>query len=531
MQTAGALMRSAVGAQAGAAAAPALLRLSGVLASRLGGASWPHAAQLSSSAKDQQQPEQAPEQPEASSSSSAGGASSAAAEEAAGGASSSAGDAGAGFGGFRQHFASFASRLGAGGGGGGGDEPPQPLGARAAAAWARVRHEVSEAVLPKEEGASLTRAYEGPVYQAPDAAYEGPTALAAVKAPQGAFDRLLADLYDRFGHHPIFAKLRRVDIKDSTVYKKGAELADDLRDRYETSDHPAVHKVEDVKEKLFGMSETAAAMALIRGRDPRFDMSRLLEGVRYDAPRVVKAFLTHDLPTLRKHCGPELLERLEGIFKHFEAEGLYEDPTILFTGEPELVELKMVEEEPLVVVQFACQQLKCTRDKFGNVLEGDTNTIQKVFYFWGLQQEASPTVLPDGRVLPPRWVIKDMMWQSMLALHLQSQSTMGQGSSKVEAKVDKVAGKAEKVLKNVSGDIKKSSKEVKKTVNQAVDKTNNTVDKTSKGVNKAINDHLGKDDRVTAKDAAIAVPIVVLVVAGGVWLWKNKPWKKSGGKA
>jgi hypothetical protein len=38
---------------------------------------------------------------------------------------------------------------------------------------------------------------------------------------------------------------------------------------------------------------------------------------------VVQAFLTHDLATLRKHCGPELMERLEGIFKHFEAQVCY----------------------------------------------------------------------------------------------------------------------------------------------------------------------------------------------------------------
>jgi hypothetical protein len=37
---------------------------------------------------------------------------------------------------------------------------------------------------------------------------------------------------------------------------------------------------QDVKEKLFGMSETATAMAIIRSRDPRFDMTTLLEGVR-----------------------------------------------------------------------------------------------------------------------------------------------------------------------------------------------------------------------------------------------------------
>lgn len=160
-------------------------------------------------------------------------------------------------------------------------------------------------------------------------------------------------------------------------------------------------------------------------------------------------------------------------------------------------------------LQFHCQQLKCTRDKFGNVIDGSTNQIQRVFYFWGLQQEQQvsarqgragqegsqagqaglqaagahtaslpclccrPPPLPaslltflqhsshtkvhtgvgthtwmkvtpnqlwsiptcplpprpspapllpqgvvtaEGKVLPPRWVIKDMMWQSMLAL-------------------------------------------------------------------------------------------------------------------
>lgn len=40
---------------------------------------------------------------------------------------------------------------------------------------------------------------------------------------------------------------------------------------------------------------------------------------RHDAPIVVKAFLTHDLATLKKHIGPELEERMGGMFKFFEA--------------------------------------------------------------------------------------------------------------------------------------------------------------------------------------------------------------------
>jgi import inner membrane translocase subunit TIM44 len=76
-----------------------------------------------------------------------------------------------------------------------------------------------------------------------------------------------------------------------------------------------------VKERLFGMSDAAAAMAQILARDPGFDMARLLASVKADAPVIVKAFLTHDLATLRQHCGPELMEKFAGIFKHFEVGG------------------------------------------------------------------------------------------------------------------------------------------------------------------------------------------------------------------
>ena len=38
---------------------------------------------------------------------------------------------------------------------------------------------------------------------------------------------------------------------------------------------------------------------------------------QFDAPVVTKAFLRHDLPMLKEHCGPELIERFSGIFKHF----------------------------------------------------------------------------------------------------------------------------------------------------------------------------------------------------------------------
>ncbi len=49
-------------------------------------------------------------------------------------------------------------------------------------------------------------------------------------------------------------------------------------------------------------------------------------------------------------------------------------------------QVRMMDDDPFIIAQFQVQQLKCTRDKFGNVIDGSPNTIQRVFYFWGLQQ-------------------------------------------------------------------------------------------------------------------------------------------------
>ena len=51
-------------------------------------------------------------------------------------------------------------------------------------------------------------------------------------------------------------------------------------------------------------------------------------------------------------------------------QGLFADATLLDVSEVELADVKFLETDPVVVVQFHCQQINCTRDKFGNVVEG-----------------------------------------------------------------------------------------------------------------------------------------------------------------
>ena len=134
--------------------------------------------------------------------------------------------------------------------------------------------------------------------------------------------------------------------------------------------------MEDVKSKLSTGSESSRAMHMIRLRDHTFDINSFVRSIKVcgvvggwgthacgpwgathqqhgslcccsrqcwiqarlhmpslaahqthtntcvcaqiDAPVVTRAFLTHDMETLKLHCGPELLERFGGIFKHFD---------------------------------------------------------------------------------------------------------------------------------------------------------------------------------------------------------------------
>ncbi len=335
-------------------------------------------------------------------------------------------------------FSGFSSRFGGSSRqqqGAGGEQ--QPAGGRVKSLLDTVAREVKLAILPQTERISATRAPEEHEIAAPaEHNPDGPAALVVQQQEQTTWEKAYEQFRDKFGHHPLFQKVSKVRVQDSTVrgaahpparrpraaaahaalgpaparrqprplgpgsapagppppaadppappppppsplqvYKKGQELAEDLRDKYETSDHPFVHKVEDVKERLFSESGTAQvggaaagpcsaqaggcggwqcsagagclaaaprlaghsspvsgplpagrrptrppthpptapqAMREMRARDPAFDMIRFMAAVKVDAPVVVKAFLTHDLGTLRRHCGPELMERFTG---------------------------------------------------------------------------------------------------------------------------------------------------------------------------------------------------------------------------
>ena len=51
--------------------------------------------------------------------------------------------------------------------------------------------------------------------------------------------------------------------------------------------------------------------------------------------------------------------------------------------------------------------------RFGSVVEGAADDVQRVYYYWALQQDVAGFVGADGRVYPPRWQLREMMVRGM----------------------------------------------------------------------------------------------------------------------
>lgn len=237
-------------------------------------------------------------------------------------------------------------------------------------------------------------------------------------------------MHEQLGSHPVFTRLAaaRDAAAESAPARRAREIREQALEKWETSDHPFVHRLQGVSDAVFAETEMAQALREVKARDPGFDAVRFLASVRGDVPGVVAAYLSGDSAALSAHCSPDLVERVVAVHAAGRAQRASSgsgggsgsgssfsipDTSVLDVGEPELVDLKFLDGDPAAVVSFTCQQINCERDAFGNVVEGSPDDVQRVYYYWALVQDPSGFVGTDGVAYPPRWQIKEMMVRGM----------------------------------------------------------------------------------------------------------------------
>ncbi|KAL8205838.1 hypothetical protein R6Q57_009389 [Mikania cordata] len=234
------------------------------------------------------------------------------------------------------------------------------------------------------------------------------TDITIVPVKQSAFSKKWEAFKMKMQGHPIF---KRVSGISEPVRTKGQEIAEDMRERWETSDHPVVHKIQDINESVFRETDAAMSFKEIRQRDPYFSLPDFVSDVQEIVKPVLKAYIKGETEALEKYCSPEIVERCKAEHRVCEMQGTFYDNKILHISEVDVRETKMMGDSPLIIVGFQTQQVYCVRDRLGEITEGGKDTIHTVHYLWAMQlMEAE-----EGTHMPV-WKLRDMQQVGIRAL-------------------------------------------------------------------------------------------------------------------
>ena len=101
-----------------------------------------------------------------------------------------------------------------------------------------------------------------------------------------------------------------------------------------------------------------------------FSLPEFLGEVGEDVRPLLLAYLEGNDAVLRATCRPEVVERCMAEKAALKAQGMVVENKVLHIADLELVQLKMLSSDPLIIVRFQTQQLFCMRDAKGGVVEG-----------------------------------------------------------------------------------------------------------------------------------------------------------------
>ncbi|KAF0928472.1 hypothetical protein E2562_004116 [Oryza meyeriana var. granulata] len=217
---------------------------------------------------------------------------------------------------------------------------------------------------------------------------------------------------DKMRGHPVY---KRVNEYTKPVVNIGQEVAEDVRERWETSDNPVVQKIQDLNESIFEETATAVSFREIRQRDPSFSLPDFIADVQEMIKPVLTAYSKGDVQTLKKYCTKEVIERCKGERDAYASQGIFFDHRILHISDADVRETKIMGSAPIIIVEFQTQQIYCVRDREGQVTEGGQDTIQTVFYGWAMQLMDSDEV-PEEESYYPVWRLREIQQVGIKAL-------------------------------------------------------------------------------------------------------------------
>ena len=141
----------------------------------------------------------------------------------------------------------------------------------------------------------------------------------------------------------------------------------------------------------------AAGLTQIRIADPNFDPAGFAEGARAAFEMIVQAYAEGDVKTLRNLLNDEVYGNFSEAIRQREANGETLETTVISIKSAEIAAARVENRTAFVTMKFVSEQVNVTRDKAGEVVDGDPNRVTAVTDLW--------TFARNTKARDPNWTL------------------------------------------------------------------------------------------------------------------------------
>ncbi|WP_411819251.1 Tim44/TimA family putative adaptor protein [Hyphococcus formosus] len=127
----------------------------------------------------------------------------------------------------------------------------------------------------------------------------------------------------------------------------------------------------------------------LREADPTFDEASFLAGARSAYEMIIEAFASGDLKSIRGFLNSSVYEAFKGAVVERDAAGYTTDLKFVGIERASIIESAVEGENMVAIVEFASNQVRVTRDRDGQVVDGDPNRIDLVKDRWKFSRKRS----------------------------------------------------------------------------------------------------------------------------------------------
>lgn len=153
----------------------------------------------------------------------------------------------------------------------------------------------------------------------------------------------------------------------------------------------------EIEQAAAGNAALASGLKAVAEADASFSPKGFLEGAKQAYEMIVTAFAEGDRQTLKNLLDKPIFDSFQRAIAEREGEGKKVDFTFVGLPKIAIVDAEFDKKDILVTVDFHAEVVSATRDKDGNLVEGNADQVQTIADEW--------TFARNPRSRDPNWKV------------------------------------------------------------------------------------------------------------------------------